>query len=120
MKRNLQKPSADKRPLPKRYLDAKDIMKLEYEDALTALLDYDGPIRAFLESLISQFSYPIYTSQFKNTDSLIPEQIKVLELVSFPPFMIENWKSKAMEIMNAIYKLNGLKVRWHLPKEKAK
>lgn len=87
MKKTLQNPSADKRPVSSEYFDPKDIMKLGYEKAITALVDYDGPIRSLLERIIS--TEPQYAH-----------------------ILMDDWRKEAKAIMNVVYKLNGLKQRW--------
>jgi hypothetical protein len=54
---------------------------------MTALLDYDGPIRSLLERMLS-------------TE---PEYVTIL---------MPKWKEEAKGIMNVVYKLNGLKQIW--------
>ena len=99
MKKTLQNPSAREKPLPKHYLTPKEIFDLPYEKSLTALADYDGPIRSLLERMISMLhNFPFPPDQF----GAIP----------IPKEITDGWLKEAKEIMNVVYKLNGLKDRW--------
>lgn len=83
--RNLQKPSADKRPIA--FMSIEDVSKLPNKEAIVALADYDGPIRSLLERIISTHADDAHV-------------------------LMDLWRKEAKGIMNVIYKLNGLKQRW--------
>ena len=85
--KKLNNPPAHKRPIPKPWPTIQEILKLPYEESMTALLDYDGPIRSLLERMLS-------------TE---PEYVTIL---------MPKWKEEAKGIMNVVYKLNGLKQIW--------